>query len=358
MIKKIIFALLAVMGLVVLYLLFWPVPIEPIAWTPQEIPPPTGDYEPNERLADTERLGIGDAFGPEDIAIDGQGRIYTGVDGGRIIRLYPYTSKTEIFSDTGGRPLGLEFDPSSNLIVADAKKGLLSIDPDGSVSVLATEADGVPIMFADDLDIAKDGIIYFSDASTKFSYDSAMLDWFESRPNGRLLSYDPKSGETAVLLEGLYFANGIAVSPDQSFVLINETFRYQVRRYWIAGPKKGQSDIFIENLPGGPDNVTCNGKDTFWLALPIGPATRKMMDPLLSRPFLRKIILRLPESLRAESMVHEGYVLGLDIEGNVIHNLQDPTGQAYGFITSVTEHKGLLYLGSVAQDALGRKKVL
>ncbi len=353
MTKKIIFGFLALLCLIFLYLLFWPVPIDPVAWTPQEIPPLTGVYEPNIRLADVKRMGIGKEFGPEGVAVDSQGRIYTGVDSGRILRLQPDGNKMEIFADTGGRPLGLEFDLNGNLIVADGIKGLLSVDPNGSVTVLTTEANGTPINFADDLDIAKDGIIYFSDASSKFSFDHVLLDWFELRPNGRLFSYDPKSGDTKVLLEDLYFANGIAISPDQSFLLINETFRYRVRRYWIAGPNKGQSDIFIDNLPGSPDNVTCNGKDIFWLALVSGPETRKKMDPMLPKPLLRKIILRLPESFRTAPMVHVGYVLGLDIDGKVTHNLQDPSGKAYGFITSVKEHEGMLYLGSVAQDALG-----
>lgn len=353
MIKKILFCFLALLGLLLLYLFFWPVPIDPVAWTPEEIPSLTGVYAPNSKLAGVKRLKIGEAFGPEDIAVDRQGRIYTGVDDGRILRLQSDGGNEEVFSNTGGRPLGLEFDLNGSLIVADGIKGLLSIDPSGKVAVLTAEVNGTPINFADDLDIARDGIVYFSDASSKFSYHDALLDWFELRPNGRLLSYDPGTGDTKVLLEDLYFANGVAVSPDQSFVLINETWKYRVRRYWIEGPDKGQSDIFIDNLPGSPDNITCNGKDIFWLALFSGPEARREMDPMLSSPFLRKVILRLPESLRTVQMAHVGYVLGLGLDGSVVYNLQDPTGNAYAFITSVTEHKGTLYLGSVVGDALG-----
>jgi sugar lactone lactonase YvrE len=353
MIKKIVIYFLALLGLILLYLFFWPVPIDPVAWTPQEIPSLTGVYAPNSKLAGVKRLEIGKAFGPEDIAVDRQGRIYTGVDDGRILRLQSDGGNPEVFSNTGGRPLGLEFDLNDNLIVADGIKGLLSIDPNGKVAVLTAEVNGTQINFADDLDIARDGIIYFSDASSKFSYNDALLDWFELRPNGRLLSYDPGTGETKVLLKDLYFANGVAVSPDQSFVLINETWKYRVRRYWIEGPGKGQSDVFIDNLPGSPDNITCNGKDIFWLALFSGPEARSEMDTMLSRPFVRKIILRLPESLRTVPMAHVGYVLGLGIDAGVVYNLQDPTGKAYAFITSVTEHEGTLYLGSVFGDALG-----
>ena len=88
----------------------------------------------------------------------------------------------------------------------------------------------------------------------------------ENQPNGRFLAYDPRTKQTRVLLNDLYFANGVAVSPDQSFVLVNDTSSYRVLRYWLTGPKQGQSDVFIDNLQVS-DGISSNGKDTFWLAL-------------------------------------------------------------------------------------------
>ena len=101
------------------------------------------------------------------MALDAAGRIYTSTREGRILRLRPDGSGAETYADTNGAPLGLHFDASGTLIVADAMRGLLRITPDRRVTVLATEADGTPIAYADDLDVARDGRIYFSDASTK-----------------------------------------------------------------------------------------------------------------------------------------------------------------------------------------------
>jgi len=294
--------------------------------------------------------------GPEDVAVDQEGRIYTGVEDGRIWRFHPYVGRLEVFCRTGGRPLGMAFDIHGNLLVADAQKGLLSISADGVITVLSTTAGGIPVGLADDLDIAANGTIYFSDASNRFSQDELMLDLLDHRPHGRLLVYDPDSGSTRVALGGLYFANGVAVSPDQSFVLVCETWKYRVRRLWLAGPHKGRSDLFIDNLPGFPDNIASNGKGIFWVALVQGPESRRTLDPLLPRPFLRKILLRMPPSLRPGPTA-VGYVLGLDMEGNVVHNMQDPTGEVYGEITSATEHEGMLYLGSLRESALGRLPV-
>ena len=351
---KILIGFVAIVGLLLIYLLFWPVPIDPAAWTPPEAPAQTGVYEPNSRLAVVERFGTGAGVGPEDVAIDGQGRIYCGMEDGRIMRFQADGSQHEVFADTEGRPLGLHFDAAGNLVVCDAYKGLLSITPDGSIIVLSTEQGGVPFRLTDDVDIAADGIIYFSDASFKFTWTEHMADLMEHRPNGRLLAYDPSTKTTRLVLDKLYFANGVAVSPDQSFVLVVETGKYRVQRYWLTGPRKGESDIFIDNLPGFPDGISSNGKDTFWLALIHGPETRKDMDSILPQPFIRKILMRLPESASAPK--DDGFVLGLDIDGRVIHNLQDPSG-SYVQITSVQEHDGMLYLGSFVDDAIGRLPV-
>ena len=162
--RTILRSLIAIIALLVGYLLLWPVPINPAAWTPPTAPELTGVYAQNSELARIERLKI-DGFGPEDVAIDNQDRIYCGAADGRIFRFQPDGTRPEVFANTGGRPLGLIFDRVGDLIVADAIKGLLSIARDGNVSVLTTEADGVPFRCTNDLDVAADGTIYFTDAS-------------------------------------------------------------------------------------------------------------------------------------------------------------------------------------------------
>ena len=335
---------------VVTYALFWPVPIDPQAWTPPEAPPLTGVYEPNNALSAVERIGSGVDFGPEDTAFDHEGRIYAGMEHGRIVRFEPDGSGYEGFAETGGRPLGLDFDPAGNLIVADAQKGLLSISPNSEVTTLATEADGLPFGLTDDVDVADDGMVYFSDASWKYPVGQYMLDALEHGTNGRLLVYDPVSQQTRILLKGLSFANGVAVSPDQSFVLVCETWRYRIQRYWITGERQGQADIFVENLPGFPDGVSSNGKDTFWVAL-FAPR-HSGADALMPHPLLRKVLLRF-NLLNLEPQPY-GWALGLDANGQVTHNFQDPTGTHYAPVTSAEESNGALYLGSLAQDSIGR----
>src|SRR6266446_1704591 len=76
-----------IIAALLLYLLFWPVPISPVAWTPPAAPPLAGQFERNTRLAGVQRLDTGGGFAPEDVALDAQGRIYGGLEDGRIVRL-------------------------------------------------------------------------------------------------------------------------------------------------------------------------------------------------------------------------------------------------------------------------------
>ncbi len=120
--------------LIILYLCFWPVEIDPVAWESHPGPLLEGDYAPNSYLHEAEILGVGDGIGPEDIDVDTQGRIYAPFEDGRIMRYDAQGQNGHEFVNTGGRPLGLEFDAMDHLIVCDAKKGLLSISPEGEIT--------------------------------------------------------------------------------------------------------------------------------------------------------------------------------------------------------------------------------
>jgi sugar lactone lactonase YvrE len=348
--RTIVRLLIAIVALLLGYLLLWPVPINPAAWTPPPAPELTGIYAQNSELSRIERLSV-DGNLPEDVAFDSQDRIYCGTEDGRIFRFQPDGTHPEVFAQTKGRPLGLIFDHDGNLIVADALIGLMSIAPDGKAAVLSAEAEGVPFRCTNDLDVAADGTIYFTDASYKFPLTQLKADLLEHQPNGRFLAYDPRTKQTRVLLRDLYFANGVAVSPDQSFVLVNDTGAYRVRRYWLTGAREGQSDIFIDNLPGFPDGISSNGRDTFWVAL----VNRRdsALDKLQPHPFLKKIVWRLPNFLQP-NIKRYGFALGLDLNGKVVRNLQDPSPQCFTQIANVVEHKGSLYFGSIGERAIGR----
>ena len=359
MLKKILLLLLVIIIVIVLYFVAWPVPVDPVAW---DAPPNrgyAGPFAANERLKGIELLPIAGNHGPEDIALDAQGRIYAATHEGRIVRLKADGSNPENWVVTGGRPLGIDFDGKGNLIVADGFQGLLSIAPNGTITKLATVADGVPIRYADDVDVAADGKIYFSDASTKFgakewggTYEASLLDINEHGGHGRLIVYDPATGEAKTLMDGLNFANGVAVSHDQNYVLLNETGSYRVIRYWIAGPEKGKAETLIDKLPSFPDNISTGLDGRYWVAF-ISPRN-PLVDKLSGKPFLRKVIQRMPAFVRPKAVAY-GHIMAIDGEGKVLLDLQDPDA-SYQINTSVTETKDYLYIGSLVTPVLGRLK--
>lgn len=348
--SRLIRVLLLAILLVVVIVWLLPSPIDPVAHTPTPVPEWTGDLAPNEALREAERLAVGEVAGPEDVDVDDEGRLYAGTADGRIVRFDP-GGEVETFAETGGRPLGLAFDRSGNLVVADAVRGLLQVSPGGDVTVLATEANGIPLGFTDDVDVAPDGRIYFSDASDRFGVGDEMLDLLEGRPHGRLLRYDPATQETEALLDGLYFANGIAVSRDGQFVLVNETYRHRITRYWLEGPAAGSSDIFADDLPGYPDGVSASPRGTFWVAMfTVRNSSADMLGP---RPWLRNLLAKLPRSFWPGPDPY-GLVLELDREGNVVRSLHDVGGTHLREVTSAEERGKFLYLGTLHRDYVAR----
>ena len=360
-VKKIL--LVAAIALLV-YLIFWPVAVDPVAWQSTPSQGYTGVFRPNTQLAAIERLPMSDnqaqLHGPEAVAIGPDNWLYFSTGEGWIIRHNPDTGISSQWVDVGGRPLGLAFDTQGDLLVANAYLGLQAISPGGAVHLLTDHVAGRRIEYADDLDIGTDGIIYFSDASTKFAaqhfggtYPASILDLLEHGGHGELLAYNPESGRTSVLLDGLQFANGVAVSADGSFVLVNETGANRIARYWLSGEKTGQSDIFIAGLPGFPDNIIRHGEH-FWVGL-VSPRL-PVLDKLAGWPLLRKMIARLPEQLKPAAK-HYSHVIKIDSDGRVLESLQDPKG-GYHTITGalpITVNSGdWLYLTSLHESSLAR----
>jgi sugar lactone lactonase YvrE len=359
MIKMILWSILVIIILIILYFLVWPVPIDPVSWEVPPNPGYTGSFAKNEKLKGIETFSIANNHGPEDIALDSQKRIYAATHEGQIVRLNADGSNPQNWVNTKGRPLGIDFDGKGNLIVADAFRGLLSISPDGAITKLATEADGVPIRFADDVDVAADGKIYFSDASTKFgakefggTYEASLLDLMEHGGHGRLLVYDPETGAAKTLLDGLTFANGVAVSHDQHSVLVNETGGYRIIRVWIKGPKKGKHETLIDSLPSFPDNISTGIDGRYWVAF-VSPRN-PLADKLSDKPFMRKVIQRMPAFMRPQAVAY-GHIIAIDDKGKVLIDLQDPDG-SYPINTSAVETQDYIYIGSLVAPVLARLK--
>ena len=337
---------LFVLALIALTVLPKWAPVNAVSWTPPYNPGLTGIFATNQALSAITEVPVGSA--PEHVACDAQGRLYTSLDGGAVLRSDTQGHWLEL-GNTAGRPLGLRPDGQGGLWIADSIAGVLHMDSTGEITLLATDLDGVPMRFVDDLDVDSNGHIWFSDASQRFDYTQVALDFFEGSRTGRLLRYDPATQETDVMIDGLFFANGVSLGPSEDYVLVNETGMGRVHRLWLKGEKAGQQDVFIDELPGTPDNIRFDGENTFWIAL---PSLRASLDSLAKLPRLRALLSYLPIPWLEAAAQPASFVIGVNLEGEVIHNLQDQDN-AFHYITGVTPCGDTLYLGSLETEAIG-----
>lgn len=348
------------LGLAV-YLIVWPVPIEPVAWQAPAAPGYTGPHAANTRLLGVHHLALNGEVGPEHVIVGADGKLYTGVESGRIVRMGLDGSGQEVFSNTGGRPLGMAFDSRGALIVTDALKGLLSIAPDGKVRVLADSVAGVPMRFPEAVVVAKNGKIYFTDASTRFSpaqwgstLEAATLDVFEQSATGRVLEYDPATKAVRVVARGLSFANGIALGGDENTLFVCESARYRV---WKIDVDASQLDVaersthavvLFDNLPGYPDNLMRGSDGRIWLGF---GGARNDLDAMAQWPSLRRLALRIPRFMWKQPKPY-GHVMAFTEDGKVVFDLQDPSGNS-SLTTGLTETPDRLYVHNANGGSLG-----
>jgi sugar lactone lactonase YvrE len=342
-VKKALATAVLLLATVLAYLSLWPVPIEPVAW---QAPPDRGlvdPYLPNKLLQAANVIDLGEHEGPEDATLGTDNSVYATTLSGAILKIG--NSGVEVFANVGGRPLGIEADADGSLVIANAFIGLQRIDPDGSVTTLYGSEDA-PV-FANNLAIAPDGTIYFTEASRKFSalalgdtMEATLYDVMEHGGHGRVIAFDPATGQSNVLLEGLAYANGIAISEAGDFLVIVEMNEYRVLRYWLEGPRRGTVETLIENLPGFGDNLKTGLNGRFWLGF---AAPRKpIVDRLSDKPFLRKAVMRLPKFLRPEPEL-SSHVIAFGGDGVILMNMQDPDVR-HPTLTGVLETRENLYL--------------
>ena len=322
--------------------------VRPVVWTPPRAPARSSQPRSAVPLPPLTVLPI-PGNGPEDVVLDGCGRIITGVEDGRILRVDPSSGDVAVVVNTGGRPLGIERLADGRFLVCDAYRGLLALDPgNGSLEKVCDNAEGEPLRVCNNAAVAADGTIYFTDSSRRFDLEFWKADLIEHSATGRLLRL-ARGGSPEVVLDGLAFANGVALAPDESAVYVAETGGYCVHRVALTGARAGTADVLVSNLPGFPDNISAGTDGLIWIAL--GSRRDRVLDRLSSMPpLVRRAVWALPDALIPDA-VPTVWVMAVDAAGGVVHDLQAP-GDAMNLVTGVREVDGRVYLGSLVAPAV------
>jgi ribose transport system permease protein len=322
-------------------------------------------YEINRALVSAEAIGTGTVEGPEDVVVDSKGRVYCGNRQGWILRYSgPGFEHREVLARIGGHTLGLALDKDENVIVCVGGMGLYLVTPNGEHRKLADETnrnwlrlrDDSSLRMADDLDIAPDGRIFFSEATTRFDMADWILDGVEGRPNGRLLCHDPATGQTSTVLRDLVFPNGVCICHDGQSLLIASTWLCRITRYWFDGPSKGRVETFMDNFPGYLDNINRGSDGTYWVAL--NGMRSPAYDLAMRMPrFRRRMMKRIPRDEWLYPSMNHGCVVKVSEDGEVLDAFWDPGGEAHASITSMREHDGYLYIGGLENNRIGRVRL-
>jgi ribose transport system permease protein len=333
--------------------------------TQSAVPDSGSPYALNNKISQTEYIGLGELEGPEDVILDCDDHLYCGTRHGEIVRFFaPDYKRSEIFAHTGGFPLGLAFDKDGMLLSCVGAMGLYGISKIGEVKQLSAETnrsytsivDDARLRDPNDLDVGPDGKIYFTDSTTRYDAHDWAIDSIEGRPTGRLLVFDPATGETKTLLDNYRYANGVCMAHDGKSLFFAESWACRVHRYWLEGPKAGAAECVIKDMPGYPDNINRASDGNYWMAW-LGMRTPSFDLALRHPGFRKRMTRRLPQDEWLFPNINTGGVVKFDGDGRIVETLGDMTGVSHPMVTSMREHKGYLYVGGILNNRIGRYKL-
>ena len=319
----------------------------------------------NNGISETEYIGFEELEGPEDVILDRDDHLYCGTRHGEIVRFFaPDYKRSEVFAHIGGFPLGLAFDREGTLLSCVGAMGLYAVSRTREVRELSAETnrsytsvvDDARLRDPNDLDVGPDGRIYFTDSTTRYDAHDWAVDSIESRPTGRLLAFDPRTGVTRTLLDNYRYANGVCLAHDGKSIFFAESWACSVHRYWLEGPRAGQAECVIRNMPGYPDNINRASDGNYWMAW-LGMRT-PTFDLALRHPgFRKRMTRRLPQDEWLFPNINTGGVVKFDDDGRIVETLGDLTGTSHPMVTSIREHKGYLYIGGILNNRIGRYRI-
>ncbi|MES2907667.1 MAG: SMP-30/gluconolactonase/LRE family protein [Pseudomonadota bacterium] len=315
--------------------------IQAQAWQPKPAPALTGTWQGNDRLDDAtaEQRGLD---GPDTVIVGPDRMRYTGVGDGRILR-WRDGEAPQTFVKLDGRPVGMNFGPDGTLYVADEVRAVIwAVSPAGSAKILVDRIGARRFRFINDVYIADDQRLYFTESTRRWGLAENRRALIEHGGDGGVFLRHP-DGRVEQVLDGLEFANGVVLASDESYLLVAETGAYRITRLWLKGPRAGQRETLLDNLPGFPGDLSVAPDGSYWGSF-FSPRNN-LLDRLAAKPYLRRLLARLPLSLLPQAKPYP-FVFRFDGEGRVLETLQDSRESQRPSFSSVVQHGDELLMGT------------
>lgn len=318
--------------------------IHPVRWQPPPI----------EKLPDMPAPSITvvplPGNGPEDVVVDPDGQLWTGLEDGRIVRISPDGGEPTVVADTGGRPLGLHIARDGRVLICDSYRGLLALDPaSATLDVLVESVGGRRLKFCSNVTETANGTIYFTESTSDYHFEHFTAPIVEARGRGGLFRLDT-DGTVATLVDGLYFANGVTPTADGSALVFAETLARRLSKYWLTGPQAGSVTPLAVHLPGMPDNLSTGADGRIWTAL-VTEANPALESLFPRAPIIRKVVWRLPERLQPQ-IKPEIWAVAFDPDsGAAVAGLRTRHPD-FGAVTGLVEAAGKLWMSTISFGAV------
>jgi sugar lactone lactonase YvrE len=318
-------------------------PIDPVRWQPPPVDPLPDLPAPDVTVV------VMPGNGPEDVVVDATGQLWAGLEDGRIVRV-PANGEPVVVANTGGRPLGMHVARDGRVLVCDSHRGLLALDPaSGTLTTLVDSVDGRPLMFCSNVTETADGTIYFTESTSRFHFEDYLAPIVEARGTGSLFRI-AGGGAVETLMRGLYFANGVTPTVDESALVFAETVGRRLTKYWLTGPKAGTAEPLAVNLPGMPDNLSTGADGRIWCAF-VNPANAALERLFPKAPWIRKVVWRLPERMQPK-IEPEIWVAAFDADtGDAVAGVRTRRPD-FGVVTGVVEAQGRVWMSTINFPAL------
>jgi gluconolactonase len=211
--------------------------------------------QPIRQLANGFGGDIGPAEGPLWMA-DGRYLLFNDIQTARRMKYTPGQNGATVAMEKTNEANGMTRDLQGRIVSAEhLTRRVTRYEPDGSITVIANSFGGKRLLRPNDVVVKSDGAIYFTDPGGPLAPDQ----WDVTVAGVYRVSAD--LGTMSLVVDDMVGPNGLAFSPDESILYVNDARRRHVRAYDLLpnGTLAKQTSRIFADLggpePGVPDGM-------------------------------------------------------------------------------------------------------